>query len=407
MSSSEQAYPKLRALDARPITHNGQPAVLLRDPLRLSERSVVIPQALAAALALLDGTHSAHAVSAALAVRYGLRVPPGTLERLLTALDDALLLDNARFAQAQQEALSEYRQAPHRPLSSAGESYPADADELRQALQGYLDAVPGVVPAESQVRGLVSPHIDYARGGPVYAAVWKRAALSVQAADLVVVLGTDHYGQGNLLTLTRQHYATPFGLLPTAQDIVDQLAEAIGPQAVYAGQLHHRGEHSIELAAVWLHHMRQGQPCDVVPVLCGSFQPFIEGQGTPLEDPTLSAFCQALRQATAGRRTLVVAAADLSHVGPAFGGAPLGWVERARLQAADEGLLACMCVGDAQAFFAAIQRDGDRRNVCGLPPIELALRLLAPVSGEQVAYQRCPADERGTSWVSVCGVVWE
>ena len=407
MSSSEQAYPKLRALDARPISHNGQPSILLRDPLQLSERTIVIPQALSAALVLFDGTRSADAVSASLAVRLGLRVPPGTLDRLLTALDDALLLDNARFAQAHEAALSAYRQAPHRPMSSAGESYPADADELRQALQGYLDAVPGVIPTEQSLRGLVSPHIDYARGGLVYAAVWKRASLSVQAADLVVLLGTDHYGQGNLLTLTRQHYATPYGLLPTDQGIVDQLAEAIGPQAAFAGELHHRGEHSIELAAVWLHHMRQGQPCEVVPVLCGSFQPFIEAGGTPKEDATLSAFCQALRQATTGRRTLVVAAADLSHVGPAFGGAPLGLVERARLQAADEELLTCMCAGDAQAFFAAIQRDGDRRNVCGLPPIALALRLLAPVSGEQVAYQRCPADERGTSWVSVCGVVWE
>jgi AmmeMemoRadiSam system protein B len=318
-----------------------------------------------------------------------------------------LLLDNERFAQAHQEALTVYRNAPHRPLCSAGESYPADADQLRQQLEGYLDAVTDVVPAAAQGRGLVSPHIDYARGGAVYARVWTRAAHMARLADLVLLLGTDHYGEGNLITLTRQHYATPFGLPPTAQSIVDQLAEAIGPQVAFAGELHHRGEHSIELAAIWLHHMRQGQPCDVVPILCGSFQAFVQGEDTPEEDPTLTALCAALRDAMAKRRVLVVAAADLSHVGPAFGGPPLGLVERARLQTADEELLAAMCAGDAPGFFGAIQRDGDRRNVCGLPPIYLALRLLAPVSGEQVAYERCPADERGTSWVSVCGVVWE
>ncbi len=407
MSGVEQPYPKLRAVDARPITHNGQPAVLLRDPLRLSERTIVVPQALSPALALFDGTRDANAVSAALAVRFGVRVPLGTVDRLLTALDDALLLDNARLAQAQQEALAAYRDAPHRPLSSAGESYPVDADQLRQQLQGYLDAVSDVDPASGQVRGLVSPHIDYARGGAVYARVWKHAAQAVRDADLVLLLGTDHYSEGNLITLTRQHYATPFGLLPTAQGIVDQLAEAIGPQIAFAGELHHRGEHSIELAAIWLHHMRQGEPCELLPVLCGSLQTFVQGEGVPQEDATLSALCATLREALAGRRTLLVAAADLSHVGPAFGGAPLGLVERARLLTADEELLGAVCAGDAAGFFAAIQRDGDRRNVCGLPPIYLALRLLEPVRGEQVAYERCPADERGTSWVSVCGVVWE
>jgi AmmeMemoRadiSam system protein B len=407
MSSVEQAYPKLRAVDARPVTHNGQPSILLRDPLRLSDRTIVIPHALSPALALFDGTRDAGAVSAALAVRFGLPVASGTVDRLLTALDDALLLDNERFAQAHQEALTAYRKAPHRPLSSAGESYPADADQLRQQLQSYLGTVADVVPHDAQGRGLVSPHIDYARGGTVYARVWKRAVEMVRVADLVVLLGTDHYGEGNLITLTRQHYCTPFGVLPTAQGIVDQLAQAIGPQLAFAGELHHRGEHSIELAAIWLHHMRQGQPCELVPILCGSFQAFVQGEGTPEEDPTLSALCAALREVMAGRRALVVAAGDLSHVGPAFGGAPLGLIERARLQTADEELLAAMCAGDAQGFYGAIQRDGDRRNVCGLPPIYLALRLLAPVSGEQVAYERCPADERGTSWVSVCGVVWE
>jgi len=31
---------------------------------------------------------------------------------------------------------------------------------------------------------------------------------------------------------------------------------------------------------------------------------------------------------------------------------------------------------------------------------------LSPVRGEQVAYHRCPADDKGTSLVSVCGIVF-
>ena len=66
-----------------------------------------------------------------------------------------------------------------------------------------------------------------------------------------------------------------------------------------------------------------------------------------------------------------------------------------------------MCAGDAEGFLAAIKRVQDRNNVCGVPPIYLALRMLGQVQGERVAYDRCPADEDGTSLVSVCGVVWK
>jgi AmmeMemoRadiSam system protein B len=409
MSSSEILYPKLRAIDTRPMVKNGQPCLLLRDPLQLTDKTLIIPQQLAPVLALCDGTReNASAVSASLAVRYGVRLSPGAIEQLLSALDEACLLDNAHFIQARDRALAEYRQAPFRTPGLAGQSYPANADELHNLLQGYLDAVDdgddstGLAP---RVGGLVSPHIDYARGGPVYARVWKRAADMVQAADLAVVLGTDHYGGDKQLTLTRQHYATPYGVLPTARDVVEALAEAMGAEAAFAGELDHRSEHSIELAAVWLHHIRQRQPCELVPILCGSFGPFIRGEADIERDPVIGALSGAFQQATAGRRVVVIAAGDLSHVGPVFGGQPLGLVGRARLQAADDELIERMCHGDADGFLVAVQRTSDRNNVCGVPPIYLALRMLGAAQGERVAYDRCPADENGTSVVSICGIV--
>jgi AmmeMemoRadiSam system protein B len=404
---TDNQLPKLRAVDARPIVHGGRPSILLRDPLRLAKGSVVIPQQLAPMLMLCDGTRDVGGLCAAFAVRFGLRVGPDILEQLLATFDEAFLLDNDRSAQARERARAEYRQAPFRPPSLAGKSYPAEADELRRLLQGYLDGVDDVHPDLTNGRGLVSPHIDYARGGPVYAGVWKRAAEMVKAAELVVLLGTDHFGDDGSLTLTRQHYATPFGILPTAREVVDALAQAMGPEAAFADELHHRSEHSIELAVVWLHHVREGQPCELLPILCGSFGHFVRGEEALEGNLAIAALLETLRQAMAERRTVVVAAGDLSHVGPAFGGQPLDWTGRARLQTADEELIERMCAGDGPGFYAALKRDGDRRNVCGLPPIYLTLRLLDPVEGELVSYERCPADEQGTSWVSVCGIVFQ
>lgn len=253
----------------------------------------------------------------------------------------------------------------------------------------------------------MSPHIDYERGSSVYARVWKRAAEVVKDAELVVLLGTDHFGEEGGVTLTRQHYATPFGVLPTAQEVVDALAQVIGAELAFAEELHHRSEHSIELAAVWLHHMRGEQPCELVRILCGSFDHFVRGEAGPEDDSAMNALLDTFKERMARRGVIVVAAGDLSHVGPAFGGQPLGIVERARLEAADRELIQRICAGDAQAFYSAIKQEGDRHHVCGLPPIYLALRMLSPVEGELVAYDRCPADEKGTSLVSVCGIVFK
>ncbi len=396
--------PKLRSVDPHPITHDGRPSILLRDPLQLTDKGVVLPQQLTPFLALCDGTRDVGGLQASLAIRYGLRIGTDVLEQFLATLDEALLLDNDRFSHAQEQALAEYRQAPARIPTGAGRSYPGDADELRRTLDSYLETVEADPPHLAAVHGLVSPHIDYERGGPVYAAVWKHTTDAAKAADLVVLLGTDHYGD-NLVTLTRQHYSTPFGVLPTAQGIVDALAEAIGPSEAFADELLHRNEHSIELAAVWLHHVREGQPCEVAPILCGSFSRFVRGEGKPARDPTIQALTATLKQSIADRRTLVVAAADLAHVGPAFGGYPQGLMERTYLQSADEALIEQVCAGDAEGFFEAIKRQGDQYNICGLPPIYLALRVLGTTKGQKVAYDRCPADENGTSLVSICGVL--
>jgi AmmeMemoRadiSam system protein B len=250
---------------------------------------------------------------------------------------------------------------------------------------------------------LLSPHIDYPRGGPVYAQVWKRAEQAVREADLVVLFGTDHQGTDSF-TLTRQNYATPYGTLPTARPLVDKLASVIGEEQAFAGELRHRGEHSLELVAVWLHHLRAGQPVELVPILVGGLHHYIYNGATPDDDVLFDQVLATVRTETQGRRVLVVASGDLAHVGPAFGGAPLTQAGLAQLHSADHELIRRLCAGDPAGFFKAIQQVRDRNNVCGVTPLYLTLRALGAVQGEQCGYAVCPADEQQTSVVTVCGM---
>jgi AmmeMemoRadiSam system protein B len=397
-------------VEAHIVSQSGQQGILLRDPLRLADRAVFLPQSLSPLLQLCDGTRDPSALRASLAVRAGVQIGPSVLEQVLAQLDEALLLDNDRFARKYEEALRSFRTATQRVPILAGQGYPADPDELEAILRSYGAQVgqPEAASGEPEhsTRGLVSPHIDFERGGPIYYQVWQRAAVAVREAELAIIFGTDHVGSARL-TFTHQRYATPFGTLPTANGIVDQVAHVVGSEIVFGAELHHRSEHSIELAVVWLHHILGDHQCSLMPVLCGGFERYIGGDSSPSEDEVLQDALGVLREAAEAHRTVVIAAGDLAHVGPAFGDRyGIDILAKARLKTSDESLMSSICSGDAEGFLELIRSDGDRSRVCGLPPIYMALSLLGAADGEVTGYAQCPADQTSDSYVSICGIVW-
>jgi AmmeMemoRadiSam system protein B len=410
---SNSEYPKLRQVDVRTQVQNGQPYFLLRDPLQLSENSLLVPQPWGGLLAAMDGRTSIVEAAHAFRQRFGVSMSPAEVLELVDALDDVYLLDNERAAEALRRSIERYRATPFRPPRLAGQGYPAGPTELAEYFDGFLAELPKEDPrndladaVETGRFGLLSPHIDYPRGGRVYAQVWQQAQEAVRAADLVILLGTDHYGN-DPFTLTRQNYATPYGVLPTAVEIVDEIASAIGEEAAYAGELRHQGEHSLELVAAWLHHMRGGMPVEMVPILVGSLYSYILNGASPETDAQANSVLDVLRRASRGRRVAVIASGDLAHVGTAFGGEALTDEHRMQVRTDDEELIRHMERADARGFFESIRRVRDRNNVCGVTPIYLTLRLLDAKVGEMHGYASCPADATDTSAVTVCGVVWK
>jgi hypothetical protein len=250
-------------------------------------------------------------------------------------------------------------------------------------------------------RGLISPHIDFARGGVVYADVWRRMTKAAQQADLVVIVGTDHHGNDDI-TLTTTHYKTPYGVLPTDLSIVGGLAEAIGVTRAFKGERRHTNEHSLELPLVWLHHMRQGEPCYIVPVLVGTLGQY-DTTDSPMLRPTVSAFLDSLASLTQNRNVLMIASGDMSHVGPAFGGDPLDAVAKSNLQAEDKALIEMIDSGDAEQFFTSIASTANYTNVCGTSPIYLTMKWLNAHKCQTNSYEMCSADKWSYSVVSIAG----
>jgi AmmeMemoRadiSam system protein B len=219
------------------------------------------------------------------------------------------------------------------------------------------------------VRLLLSPHVDYERGGTTYAHAWRALAAACDA-DLFVVLGTAHATPDRLFTLTRRDFATPLGTARTDRPVVERLVGALGEDAVLGDEPCHDDEHSIELQLPWLRHVTAGRDVPVLPVLCSSV--------SRLRDPSaaVAPFLGALGRAVAGRRVCWVAGADLAHVGPGFGDrlAPTP-AERASLAREDVRTLGFVARGDAPGFHRDAVRDDHRRRLCGTAPIYAALRM--------------------------------
>ena len=406
MPDRSTLHPKLRPLRVEAITWQNAPALLLQDPFQLSGQYMILPQVYGPLLYLLDGRHDIEAIRRDLYAHFNLRAEKDVIEELLLALDEALFLENERFRAAYDAALTRYYALPHRPMLIAGEGYPAEPAALKAQFDAYLQDVGPVTPMPPTGKLILSPHIDYARGHQVYARVWKEAEKMAQAAELVIILGTDHFGGHNPVTLTRQSYATPYGILPNDQLLVDRLARAVGEEQAFAGELYHLGEHSLELVLTWLHHMRGGEPVLTVPILVGSLLPLLDIGHPPAEDGLLARFLAELRAILRERpNTLVVASGDLAHVGPAFDGPPVDEEKLAQIQRLDDEMLTRLAAGDAEGFWRIIRRERDANNVCGVAPFYLSLKAVGPVEGARAGYAVCPADEYNTSVVTIGGVL--
>ncbi len=374
MPTEQDDRPRLVPLEPHPVAlEDGSPAVALRDPSGVVESVAVVSPAAYHVLAHFDGMRTLSEVERALSLR-GHVVPIGQIAKLALQLREAGLVHGPAHEALRRRALAQYRAALSRAPTCAGGAYPEDPDELRHLLDGYFTHPdgPGGPPRERSGAGLrllVSPHIDYHRGGPSYAHAWRALAEGCDA-DLFVVFGTAHASPPHLFTLTAQSYDTPLGVVHTDRALVAALAAQLGEEELLADELFHRQEHSVELQMVWLRHLFADRPLQVLPVLCSSI--------SHTADPAAATapFLDALRRAVAGRKVCYVAAADLAHVGPQFGDpAPPTGDELAALAAEDRRTLDFVATGDAAAFHRDAVRDDARRRICGAAPIYAAMRM--------------------------------
>jgi AmmeMemoRadiSam system protein B len=366
--------PRLREdLELLLFEQDGQRAVLVRDREGYVPEGAMIEASLLGLLQYFDGTSTLEEMREDLARRGAGFISVADLEAFAESLDGHYMLESDRF-RAEQGRRREFLEGPLRAPSHAGAAYPEEPQAARAFLQEKLERAAPAPPG--RLRRLIAPHIDLRLGADVYAHAVRRLHAAGRP-DVVVVLGVCHAACESPFVACRKDFTTPLGTVSHDGAFLDRLEARVG-RALTEGQLVHMDEHSVEFQALWLAHLWPEDPPRIVPFLVRGFHEQVMRRESPASVGEIEAFVAALRETIAEdrRAVLVLASVDLAHQGPLYDhDEGLDEAGERRMEEQDRAILDRVVAGDAEGFFRAIAEDENARQVCGVGPIYLTLRL--------------------------------
>ncbi len=383
-----------------------QGALVLRCPLGITKKPLLLVPAVAPLLSCFNGTMTAEEIAAKFAQN---GATTQIVRQLISLLDEHLFLDTERFQNAYKQAKKDFEESLVRKPALAGATYSADKELLQKEISSYLEEwyKKDNIPKEKNLKPenlvcLVSPHIDYFRGHKTYGAAY--ANINCGENDLIILIGTAHQYSPRLFHLCSKDFATPLGIIKTDKEFTDSLASFFGKERAFADQFLHKEEHSLELQTPFCPKAK------IVPILVGSFHNMIVQEKYPEEFEEYESFAFSLVSALTnelkhGRRVVVVAGVDMAHIGREFGD-PFELTDEfmASIKERDKVYLEAILQCDKKKLFNHIAEDKDKRRICGFPTMYLVLdvfqRLQWKVKGKIFEYRQAVNRER------TCGVTF-
>ncbi len=377
--------------------------VYIWDQFHLSQTAARVSRQELGWMRFFDGAHSLREIQAEVLRRSGQEIVSLTrIAALARKLDEALFLDGPRY-QAKLHA-------PVREPACIG-CYEGDPQALREQLQDLFHAEDASGPPrfgrpDGKLRAALLPHIDFRRGGSSYTWGFKEIAERTDAR-LFVIVGTSHHSAHRFI-LTRKHFKTPLGVVPTDQDYVDRLVRLQGDE-VFADEIAHLPEHSIELEVVFLQYLYEGRrDFRIVPLLVGPFHDCVLSRNSPGKDAGISRMIAALEsvEREAAEPVCYIISGDLAHIGPKFGDpAMLSSADLQKSHAQDQAIMSHAVKVDIERYFLTIAEEADARRICGLPPTYTTLAAASPKRGKLLHYDQY-AHPRGVESVSFASMAF-
>jgi AmmeMemoRadiSam system protein B len=376
--ASASSRPRLRPIETIivPDRRFGR-ALMLRDTQGVAKTHAVLPIELVPVIGRFDGASTCAEIARLASRELGERVPVDLVVRLATELEDGLFVDGAPYRRERARIEREFAAADVRAASHAGGAYHGDAEKLADYIEKECVGRTNGHNGGGRLLGIVAPHIDPWRGARCYGEAYGVLGQALpKGADTFILFGTSHAPMRQPFALCRKAFDTPLGLLDADKGSIDTIAAACDFDP-YADQFNHKREHSLEFQAVFLRHLLGERPARIIPILAGLGEQQSNGK-SPTQSRAVEKFLDAVRAIVEAKGAVVIAGADLAHVGPRFGDArPFDEGERAALDETDRESLDHATRGDAEGFWKHVAGDLETRRVCGLAPIYSLLRTIA------------------------------
>lgn len=445
-SAPHQQRPRLRPIRGFGFMQEGKPVLGLADARQLSEKVVFTTPAAQAILPFMTGEHDIDTIVAKVneAVKDRIKEPlgRGILETFVAQLDDAALIEGPNFESLLKQVRADFdSQSILPPAVTAnfadilvqqefGEGTTEEqktqhgARKLRAIFDEWIKQALDKAPDPSfdaLPKAVVAPHLDYGRGWLNYAHVYGRMRV-VDRPDRVIILGTNHFGSGTGVTGCDKGYQTPLGTSPVDDAFVASLKKNLGAdyaERLFRDRYDHEREHSIELQVAWVQHVFGPGPGAEdranVPVFAALVHdPAIragdsyDGSGLAIQ-PFIDALRKTIDQA--GGRTLIVASADLSHVGPQFGDQvklqgdeaenPQGVEARNKAIHHDRAMLEMVRQNKPDDLIAAMAWQKNPTRWCSVGNLVATLKTTQP-SEVRLLHYAAAMDPQGMGMVSSC-----
>lgn len=373
-----------------------RPGLLIRDPFRFSDVTLIIPPPLLPGLRCFDGERSDLDLKKELVLATGQIDVSALQQHLVDTLNEAGFLDNERFAELRQQKMREFAERPTREPAHAGTAYPDSLDDLNQWMEQCLEPDEGHLASDDDVIAIAAPHVSPEGGWESYRDAYHRLPLGGRDRTFIV-LGTSHYGEPERFGLTRKAYETPYGAARTDGAMVDELLRR-APRATKSEDYCHSIEHSIEFQILYLQAV-YGADITVVPILCGPFAKSIYEGGAPEEDDGVREFFDVFNdlRVKQGTNWTWVLGVDMAHIGRRYGDSVVAQAHQGHMEeveARDRERIASLASGDAAHYWDLVQRNQDDLKWCGSAPFYTFLRTAGPVNGTLRRYQQWNIDEQ-------------
>jgi len=403
-------FPRLRPVEVFPAEQDGREVLVVLDPTGQALGPLAVSPAALVILSLLDGSHGSEEIQEAFRQQVGRTLPMEQLMAMVDQLDAAHYLDSERyrsFLESQKEA---YNAAPTRRSGDAV-TLGAGTDGLGFTLTKLLGGNERVRPSHTggRIAGLVAPHLDYVRGQCCYADVYGLLAETDRPPRRVVILGTNHFGQATSVVVTGKDFETPLGITRTDRGFLTELEHRCG-RNLTGEEYDHQREHSVELQVVMLQHILGPEQFEIVPILCPDptgptgTQP-ADGEGVDLHE-----FAEQLGQMVteSGDETIVVAGADLSHVGGRFGDdheLDKGFL--GKVEVVDRQALEAVVSSEPSVFLKTLAGHGNSTRICSVGCLYALMTALRWAKPEILRYHQAVDGENGMGVTCASMVFWK